>query len=35
MEIAQYRGLGQPITPVGLEFSQTRRTLERFDGAAG
>jgi hypothetical protein len=32
---AQYRGLGQPITLVGIEFSQASRNLERFDWAAG
>ena len=32
---AKYRGLGQPITLVGLEFSQASRNLERFDWAAG
>ena len=32
---AKYRGLGQPITLVGLEFSQASRNLERCDWAAG
>ena len=32
---AKYRGLGQPITLIGLEFSQASRNLERFDWAVG
>ena len=32
---AKYRGLGQPITRVGIEFSQASRNLERCDWAAG
>lgn len=28
---AKYRGLGQPVTLVGIEFSRASRNLERID----
>ena len=31
----KYRGLGQPIHLVGVEFSEATRTLVRFEVAPG